>query len=254
MISSVGIPAFGLSLIFSIAMCVHVVRTGQSMYWLMIILILQPLGGLVYLIAVVVPGMAGGPTARRLGHEARAALDPGREYREARAACDETPTVHNLMRLAKAAAAQGHHDEAEQLYARAATGIHADDPTLLLGRAVSLIELGRHAEALRLLDALGQDTEASRTPAATLALGRAYEGLGRTSEAEAAYQWAAGRLPGLEGLARYAAFLAHSGRSREAAETLADIDRRLAAANPAFRGEGRAWRDLAARAIAAGRA
>jgi len=247
------IPVFGLSLVFSVALCVHAVRTGQSMYWLMIILLLQPLGGLVYLIAIVLPGMAGGPTARRLGQEARAALDPTREYREAKAACDDTPTVHNLMRLAKAAAAQGRHDEAEALYARAATGIHAEDPTLLLGRAVSLIELGRHAEALSLLDALGRDADAGRTPATALALGRAYEGLGRTSEAETAYQWAAGRLPGLEGLARYAAFLAHCGRAQEATETLAEIDRRLAGANPAFRGEGRAWRDLAARAVSEGR-
>jgi hypothetical protein len=245
---------FGLPLLFTIAMCVHVVRTNQPMYWLMIILLAAPpLGGIVYLIAVVLPGMARGPTARRLGQEARAALDPTREYREAKAACDDTPTVHNLMRLAKAAAAQGHHGEAEQLYARAATGIHADDPTLLLGRAVSLIELGRHAEALGLLDMLGRDTDAGRAPATALALGRAYEGLGRTSEADTAYQWAAGRLPGLEGLARYAAFLAHCGRAQEAAETLSEIDRRLAGANPAFRGEGRAWRDLAARAVSGGR-
>jgi hypothetical protein len=146
------IPAFGLSLVFSVALCVHAVRTGQSMYWLMIILLLQPLGGLVYLIAIVLPGVAGGPAARRLGQGARAALDPTREYREARAACDDTPTVHNLMRLAKAAAAQGRHKEAEQLYGRAATGIHADDPALLLGRAQSLLELGRHAEALALLE------------------------------------------------------------------------------------------------------
>jgi hypothetical protein len=242
------IPVFGLSLVFSVALCVHAVRTGQSMYWLMIILLLQPLGGLVYLIAIVAPGLAGGPTARRIGRGARAALDPTREYREAKAACDDTPTVHNLMRLAKAAAAQGRHAEAEQLYGQAATGVHADDPTLLLGRAVSLIELGRHAEALSVLDRLDHDTDASRTPATALALGRAYEGLGKTSEADTAYQWAAGRLPGLEGLARYAAFLARSGRGQEAAETLAEIDRRLAAANPAFRAEGRAWRDLAARA------
>jgi hypothetical protein len=246
------IPVFGLSLVFSVALCVHAVRTGQSMYWLMIILLLQPLGGLVYLIAIVLPGLAGGPAARRLGQGARAALDPNREYREAKAACDDTPTVHNLMRLARAAAAQGRHDEAEQLYGRAATGIHADDPALLLGRAVSLIELGRHAEALGLLETLRRD-DAGHAPALALALGRAHEGLGRTSEADSAYQWAAGRLPGLEGLARYAAFLAHSGRTREASANLAEIDRRLAAANPAFRREGRAWRDLAARAVSEAR-
>jgi hypothetical protein len=57
-------------------------------------------------------------------------------------------------------------------------------------------------------------------------------------------------LPGLEGLARYAAFLARTGRRQEAEDNLAEIDRRLQRANPQFRREGRAWRDLAAQALA----
>ena len=36
----------GLSLAFSIAMCIHAVRSGQQMYWLFIILAFQPVGGL----------------------------------------------------------------------------------------------------------------------------------------------------------------------------------------------------------------
>jgi hypothetical protein len=246
------IPAFGLSLLFSIALCVHAVRTGQQMYWLMIILMLQPLGGIVYLVAIVLPGMAGSNAARRVVHSARETLDPGREYREARAAADDTPTVHNQMRLAKAAAGLGRHDEAERLYAAAAVGIHADDPVLLLGRAVALIEMTRFAEALTLLDHLGEDANKGRSPQAALALGRAYEGLGRAAEADTAYQWAAGRMPGLEGLARYTAFLARSGRQGEAREALTEIDRRLRGANSAFLAEGRHWRDLAARALGQG--
>jgi len=57
-------------------------------------------------------------------------------------------------------------------------------------------------------------------------------------------------MPGLEGLARYAAFLARTSRADEARDTLADMDRRIASANPQFRAEGRHWRDLAARALA----
>ena len=59
------LPIFGLGLIFSIALCVHVVRTGQNMMWLYLILFLSPIGGIVYLIAVVVPSLTGGPTARK---------------------------------------------------------------------------------------------------------------------------------------------------------------------------------------------
>jgi hypothetical protein len=249
-LSALGLPVLGLSLLFSILLCVHAVRSNQNMYWLWIILVFQPLGGLIYLIAIVLPDLAGGNRARRLGMAARDALDPGREYRTAKAAIDEAPTVHNQMRLAAAAAALGRHDEAEALYGAALQGIHADDPALLLGRANALIELGRAPEALPLLDKLAEQQGATRSAVTALAQARAYEAVGRFGEASSAYEWAVGRLPGLESLARYAAFLAHTGRREEAADNLAEIDRRLARANPQFRREGRAWRDLAAQALA----
>lgn len=239
---------FGLSLILSIALCVHVVRTGQQTFWLWIILMFQPLGGIVYLVAVIGPELLGGRTARRIGDAARETLDPNREYREAKAALAEAPTVRNQSRLAAAEAALGRFAEAERLYAEAAHGVHADDPVLLLGRANALVELGRAADALPLLQRLAQDPE-GRTPAASLAQGRVYEALGRVHEAEAAYEWAAGRLPGLEGLGRQAAFLARTGRLEQARDLVAEMDRRLAKTNPQFRKEGRRWRELAAAAI-----
>jgi hypothetical protein len=193
--------------------------------------------------------MAGGTRAKRLGMAARDALDPMREYRQAKSAADDSPTVHNRMRLAAAAASLGRHDEAEQLYGEAMQGIHADDPALLLGRANALIELGRAPEALPLVEKLTEE-QSTRSPATALAQARVYEALGRIAEADTAYQWAAGRLPGLEALGRYAAFLARVGRKQEAADNLAEIDRRIERANPQFRREARAWRDLAAQALA----
>jgi len=250
LLSSLGLPALGLSVVVAILLCIHVVRSGQNMYWLWIILVFQPLGGLVYFFAILLPEFTGGARARRLGVAARDALDPTGEYRRAKAATDEAPTVHNQMRLAAAAAGLGRHAEAEALYAQAAQGIHADDPALLLGRANALIELGRGAEALPLLDKLVEEQASARSPVTALAQGRALEAVGRFAEANKAYEFAAGRLPGLEALARYAAFLAHTGRRDEATDNLAEIDRRLARANPQFRREGRAWRDLAAQALA----
>lgn len=243
------LPIFGLSLLFSILICVHVVRTGQAMYWLWIILMFQPIGGLVYVAAIILPGLLGGRTARRVGAAARQSLDPGRAYRAAKADYDLTPTVAHAMHLAAAAVALGHHAEAEALYRDAAQGVHADDPALLLGRAGALVELGRFAEALPVLERLGENVDHGRTPQAALALGRVYEGLGRMAEADTAYDWAVGRLPGLEAYGRYAAFLARSGRRAEAQEALAEIERRLQRTDPYFRREARTWRDLAASAL-----
>ncbi len=243
-------PVFGISLIFSLVLAVHAVRTHQQIYWVWIILVI-PFGNLVYAVAIVLPELLGGSTARRMASATRDTLDPSRDYRQARAAYDDTPTVANAIRLGHAAAGMGRHEDAERLFREAAQGVHADDPTLLLGRANALIELGRFDEALSELEHLGKDQAQGRTPQAALALGRAYEGLGRFTEADTAYDWAAGRLPGLEAPARYTAFLAHTGKLDEARAQLAEIDRRVARADPAFRKEGRQWRDLAAAAIAA---
>ncbi len=243
------IPLIGASLLFSVLLAVHVVRTGKELYWLWIILMFQPLGGVVYVCAIVLPEMMGGTTSRRLQAAAREAMDPTREYREAKAACEDTLTVRNQSRLAAAAAALGRHEEAEALYREAAQGMYADDPALLLGRANALLELGRPGDALAVLEVLSQNEAEGRTPSASLALGRAYEGLGRVQEADVAYQWASQRLPGFEALARYAAFMARHGRRDEAREAVSEMDKRMTKLRGHFIKEARQWRDLAAKAL-----
>ena len=243
------LPGFLLSLVMAILLCWHAVKTGRDSMWLWIILMLQPIGGLVYIALNIVPDIFGGTTARRLSAAARETLDPHREYREAKAAWEDTPTVRNQSRLATAAMHMGHFAEAEQLYQAAAQGVHADDPVLLLGRANALLELDRPAEALKVLEKLGDDAAHGRTPAAAMALGRAYDGLGRVQEADTAFQWAAERLPGFEGLARYAAFMARHGRRDEAREIVKELDLRLAKLRGQFRKEALVWREHAAQAL-----
>jgi hypothetical protein len=242
----------GLWLLVCIGLAVHVVRSGRELFWLWIILVFQPLGGIVYLVAIFLPELFRGSGVRRLQAAARETLDPTREYREARAACEDTPTVRNQSRLAAAAAALGRYDEAERLYREAAHGIHAEDPALLLGRANALLELGRPQDALEVLQVLARDESEGRTPSAMLALGRAYEGVGRIPEADSAYQWAAERMPGFEGLARYGAFMARHGRKPEARDVLTELDKRMTRLRGPFRREAQHWRDHAARAVAEG--
>lgn len=243
------LPLLGLYVIFTVAMCVHVIRSGREMFWLWVILMVPYLGGIVYLVAIVLPAVMGGPTARRAGQAARETLDPTRDYRAAKAAVDDTPTVSNRMRLAGAAGELGRWDEAEAQYRQAAQGVHAEDPALRFGLAQALTELGRFADADPILKQLSAEGDPGRSPQITLLQARVHEGLGRAAEAEQAYRAAEARLPGLEGLARHAAFLGRAGRAAEAKALLAEIDGRLARTNARFLKEGRAWRDLAARAI-----
>jgi len=236
-----------VSLILVAAMvgaCVHVVRSGQNMYWLWIIIAFPGIGLLIYVAAILAPEWLGGSTARRMSQAASQALDPGRAYREAKAAYDDTPTVQNAMKLAEAASGMDRWAEAETLYAKAAQGLYADDPALLLGRARAQVELGQPAEALVSLDAL--KAQGGRPPEADLLRARALDGLGQKSEAEKAYQAAVERLPGLEAMARQAAFLAESGRKDEAKRIVEELDRRTAKTRAHFRVEAKRWRDFAA--------
>jgi hypothetical protein len=243
------IPGFLVSLVIAVLLCWHAVKTGRESMWLWIILMFQPIGGAVYFFLNVLPDIVGGSTAQKVRHAARETLDPRREYREAKQACDDTPTVRNQSRLAAAAAHLGHHAEAEALYRAAAQGVHADDPVLLLGLATALLELRRSAEALEVLEKLGNDEAHGRTPAAALALGRAYEDLGRIDEADRALQWSSERMPGFEAFARYAAFMARNGRREEAREIVTELDKRLVKLRGQFRKEAVGWRDHAAEAL-----
>lgn len=228
---------------------IHVVRTGRELYWLWILVIAGPLGAAIYVLAIILPELMGGRTARGVGKAARQALDPDRDYRIAMRALEDTPTIGNRMRVAQAAAALGRWSDSETQWAQCVEGHWAEDPTILMGHANALLELGRFADALKRLEqvkALGRDGE---TPQVALAFARAYEGLGRFDDADPPYRFAADRVPGLEAGARYVAFLAKAGRKTDAEIGLSELDRRLAKIAPPLRGEARVWRDLAARAV-----
>ncbi len=238
-----------LSYVPSLLCGVHVVRSGREMYWLWIFVIAPMLGPAFYFFAVLLPELLGGRTARGVGHAARQALDPERDYRRALQALDDTPTIGNRMKLAQAAAALGRWSDSEAQWAQCVEGHWAEDPVILMGHANALLELSRFQDALARLEqmkALGREGE---TPAVALAFARAYEGLGRNDEADDAFRFAADRVPGLESGGRYVAFMAKAGRRADAEIGMAELERRLKKIAPPLRPEARIWRDLAAKAL-----
>ena len=233
----------------SIACAIHVVRTGQQYFWLWIVLAFGPLGAAVYGVVVILPDLAGGRTARGVTRAAAQVLDPERDYRNAVRALEDTPTVGNRMRIAQAAEGLGRWQEAESQWAQCLASGWTEDSTVLMGHARALLELGRYEEALQRLEQLKKLGREGETPQATLEFARAYEGLGRTADADAAYRACVDRVPGLEAGGRYVAFLAKTNRKADAELGLAELERRLTKIAPPLRPEARQWRDLAARAM-----
>src|ERR1700690_1059856 len=134
---------------------VHVVRTGRNYMWIYILLFLPGLGTIAYAIVEILPGWFGSRAARNLQTTAVSTLYPGRDVRRTRQALEEADTVDNRRLLAESLVASGQHQEAIELYRGILTGIHADDPGLLLGMARAAYGVGQYELALRTVLQLG---------------------------------------------------------------------------------------------------
>jgi hypothetical protein len=137
----------GLHVIVALFFAVHVVRTHQNMYWLLLLFAFPLLGSLVYLFAIYLPGLRGSRGGRAATRAITQLVDPNRAVREARANFDRAPTVEHRMRLGAALLAAGQPEEALEHYQAAANGPFATDPALLLGMAKAQFAVGQHAAA-----------------------------------------------------------------------------------------------------------
>jgi hypothetical protein len=135
---------------------VHVVKTGRPFMWIYVLLFLPGLGVAAYAIVEILPGFFGSRAAHNLRRSAVGTLDPGRELRHRRQALEEADTVDNRRLLAEALLADGKHAEALELYRGTLTGIHADDPGMLLGMARAAYGVGDYDLALSTVLQLGE--------------------------------------------------------------------------------------------------
>ncbi len=133
----------GLHVLVALVCAIHVVRSGQPLYWLFILFAFPLLGSLVYVFAIWLPQTRMPRAAGTALRQASRALDPQREVREARAAFDATDTVQNRMRLAEALLATGAADEAAAHYEACLAGPFASDLEIRYGAARAFVDGGR---------------------------------------------------------------------------------------------------------------
>jgi len=205
------IVGFGLYFALAIFCAIHVVRTGQPMYWLMILFAFPFLGSLVYLLAVFLPSSRLQRQALRAVSAAAKAIDPQRDVRAAREAFDQTPTAQNQMRLAAALLDVGDAPAAAQAYQSCLTGPFASDPEIRFGAARAYVECQRYADALRYLEPLRREQSDFRPEPVSLLMARSLAGTARRAEARAEFADAEARFGTYEAKAEYAIWAYASG-------------------------------------------
>jgi hypothetical protein len=237
----------GLHILLALLCAVHVVRSGQQLYWLFILFAFPMLGSLVYIFMIYLPNSRVERGAIKAMSRAAKALDPTKDVRAARAAHEEAPTAQNQMRLAAALLESGEADEAAKLYEGGLRGPFASDPDLRYGAARAFVESQRFAEALPHLEELRASRPDYRPDAIMLLLAKCYAGTSRPAEARQEYERAVERFGTFEAYAEYAIWALFVGDAATAARLQTQIDKITSRWNPLNRELNDAvWRKLQA--------
>lgn len=204
--------ALGLHLLAALFFAIHAVRTGQPMYWLIILFTFPLLGSIVYGVAVYLPNSRLERGARKALRSAVQALDPARELRAARQAFDLAPTAQHRMRLAAALLEAGQAEQAAAAYEACLAGPFAGDHDIRYGAARAHLAAGRPAQAAEYLQTIRAADAGYRTEALALLLARALAEGGRAAEARGEYEATVARFGSFEARAEYAIWAAQLAR------------------------------------------
>lgn len=217
----------GLHVLVAIFFAVHVIRSGQQMYWLLILFMFPGIGSIVYFIAVYLPNSRLNHGARKVVTAAAKSLDPGRELREARDAYDYTPTAQNQMRLASALMETGNAEEAAVTYEACLQGPFSGDLEIRFGAARATLACGRAAAAVTHLQTIRGSDAHFRAEQVSLLLAQSLAAAGRQDEARAEFEYALGRHNSFTTQAEFAIWAAGVGDAAKANALHAELQRTM---------------------------
>lgn len=194
----------GLHVLVALYFAIHVIRSGQPIYWLFILFSFPLLGSIVYLVVIYLPASRLERSAGKIVNAAVKALDPTRELREAKAAFDYTPTAQNQMRLAAALLEAGEAHEALGHYEACLQGPFAMDPAMRLGAARASFACERFGDAILQLQEIRRHDDHFQAEIVAVLLAQALSHAGRQDEAAAEFAHALQRFGNFEVRAEYA--------------------------------------------------
>jgi hypothetical protein len=228
-----GLFSFGIYGIIIVAIALtHYVKRRPDGYWLWVILLLGPLGALVYLVVEALPDLWDPGTFRVFPRR--------RRIRELQIDVAENPSPGNYEELGQLYLDDGKWQKARDAFDRSITQ-RTDSADPFYRRAVAEMELGDYAAAIPDLErAIAEDPKFDFYRAQGL-LAYAYGKTGQNEKAEQRFAEALLRSTLTETQYHYAEFLADQGRTAEAKEMVQRIIRKRASMPGFLKRRERPW-------------
>src|SRR5579871_4431475 len=212
-----------IGLVIEVALIAHCLRTGRSLLWIVVIVLLPPLGWLAYAIVELLPGLSQNSGTARVWGGLRRSLNPGADLRRYEAEMQRSGDVASRQHYADALISHGRASEAIGIYRQALTGLYENDPNLLWGLARAQFAAGNCSEARATLETLRARNPQFQSPEAHLLYARALEAEGDRPRALAEYALVSRSFAGAEASLRYAQLLRASGQPDEARRVLKEL-------------------------------
>jgi hypothetical protein len=187
---------------------VHFIRRRPDGYWLWVILLLGPLGAIVYIAVEVIPDAG-------LLRQSFKVFPRRKRIRELEAAVLDNPSAGNYEELGELYSEEGQYARARQCYDKSISA-RTDSPDPFYRRGIAEIELGDFAAAVADLErVVSKDPQYDFHRGLGL-LAHAYANTGQPEKAESMFQRATKISTLSETYYNYATFLSSQGHNAEA--------------------------------------
>jgi hypothetical protein len=242
-------PYWILSILFQVALVIHIIKTGRNTLWVWLVIFVPLIGGIAYFVVEILPGLMGSRTARRAASGLRKTVDPHRDLRQASQKLAVNDSVDSRRKVADQLLDRGRYDEAMENYRAAMTGIYTYEPLLMLGLAKAQFAKGQIADARGTLDELIANNPDFKSPEGHLLYARALESEGNIDKALSEYKALSKYYFGAEAMYRYAMLLKRQGQVEQGNTMLKELLANAELAGAVFRREQGEWIDAAKREL-----
>ncbi|GAA5097171.1 tetratricopeptide repeat protein [Wohlfahrtiimonas larvae] len=143
-----------LSILITLICIIHIMKTGQERYWVLIVIIAPMLGPIAYFIVVTLPSLMDSRRGHQINKNIKGLVNPNADIKAAENEVRTAPTFMNQKYLADAYFAAQRYQDALTVYQKIQVGLYANDPELLLQIAKCHFFLNQPQITIQTLDTL----------------------------------------------------------------------------------------------------